>query len=218
MATTRRVWALACVGLLALPMVVSGCHGGQSGPKVATVKPDEMPIGGEWEGVYYDQLYGNLHLEVDGDAAVGRWRRDSGESWGELTGTVDGNVMHYEWVEHRIGMVGPSADTRGKGYFVYRDGQVDKDPDYIEGERGLKEDELGQKWKAIKQANVVPDLDSVMPDEVEQRGVGGGWDDSGEGAPTEGAEDSGDSGGEDSGDGEGSGRKSKSGDDGDTDY
>jgi hypothetical protein len=88
--------------------------------------------------------------------------------------------MRYEWVEHRIGMVGPSSDTHGRGYIVYRDSEVEKDPDYIEGERGLNEDELGQKWKAIKQANVVPDLDSVMPDEIEQRGVGGGWDDSGE--------------------------------------
>ncbi|HOU91185.1 MAG TPA: hypothetical protein PLU22_09080 [Polyangiaceae bacterium] len=214
MATRRMHWALVCAGILALPMVVTACHGGQSGPKVASIKPGEMPIGGEWEGVYYDQLYGNLHLKVDGDAAIGRWRRDSGESWGELNGTVDGDLMHYEWVEHRIGMVGPSSDTHGKGYFVYRDSPVEKDPDYIEGERGLNEDELGQKWKAIKQANVVPDLDSVMPDEVEQRGVGGGWDDSGEeGAPAEASgKDSGDQGKS------GSGGKSKSGDDGDTDY
>jgi hypothetical protein len=198
---------LFCAGLVALPMLTIGCKSGQSAPKLAHVTPGEMPVGGDWTGVYYDQLYGNLHLKVDGDAAVGRWRRDSGESWGELNGTVDGNVMHYEWVEHRIGMVGPSADTRGKGYFVYRDSSVEKDPDYIEGERGLKDDELGQKWKAIKQANVVPDLDSVMPDEVEQRGVeGGGWDDSGEGAPKE------DSGGGDSEEPE------STGDNGDTDY
>lgn len=213
MATTRRVWMLACAGMLALPMVTVGCGGGGHGPKVASVKPGEMPIGGDWTGVYYDQLYGNLHLVLEGDLATGRWRRDSGEAWGELSGTVDGNLLRYEWTENRIGMVGPSATTRGRGYFVYTDSAEERDPDYIEGERGLNEDELGQKWKAIKQANVVPNLASVMPDEVESRGVGGGWDDGGEtGTP---AEDVGDA---SSGSGESDEPDEAPGDDGDTDY
>ena len=37
------------------------------------------------------------------------------------------------------------------------------------------------KWHAVKQQNMKPNPNSVMPDEVEGRGVGGGWDDNGEG-------------------------------------
>ena len=203
------VVALSC--LLVVPAAVA-CNKTE-GPKVATVKAGEMPVGGEWSGVYFDPFYGNLHLIVEGSTANGRWRKASGDSWGELAGEVDGNLLKYEWTEHRIGMVGASAQTTGKGYFVYKQAKVENDPDFIEGERGIGEDETGQKWKGIKQSNMVPDLDSVMPDEIEGRGVTSGWDDEGK---AKGGEK--DSGGEGWGDAGGDESEPSTGDDGDTDY
>jgi len=88
--------------------------------------------------------------------------------------------LHYEWVEHRIGMVGPSADRRGKGYFVYsRSAKAGiKDPDEIKANGASARVSPANKWEAVKQTNVEPDPKSVMPDEVERgQGVaGGGWD------------------------------------------
>ena len=78
-------------------------------------------------------------------------------------------------------MVGPSADKKGHGYFVYvrPNKGTGKDPDEIHGQWGLGDNESGNKWDAVKQTNVEPDPKSVMPDEVE-RGAppvsGGGWD------------------------------------------
>jgi hypothetical protein len=168
---------LPCVTLVA-------CHGKSANS--ADKASHEMPEGAEWKGVYYSQTYGNLHVVEDGGSLSGSWRTAAGEAWGELHGKTDGNVLHYEWTEHRIGMVGPSADKKGKGYFVYTRpaNKGSKDPDEIHGQWGLGDNESGNKWDAIKQTNLEPDPKSVMPDEVE-RGApavsGGGWDESGSG-------------------------------------
>ncbi len=212
----RRILVLALSGLLIMPLATA-CNKSGKGPKTANVTAGEMPIGGEWTGVYYDPYYGNLHLIAEGDMISGKWRKDAGDSWGELSGTVDGNLLRYDWVEHKIGMIGASAEVKGKGYFLYKEAENPNDPDVIQGERGIGEDEVGSEWKGIKQANVVPDPDSVMPDEVEQRGTTGGWDDEGSGKPADSDSPSvfGTGGGDDE---EEDSDDSISGDDGDTDF
>ena len=182
---TRKFKILASVVALMLPCVtLVACHGKSANS--ADKASHEMPEGAEWKGVYYSQTYGNLHVVEDGGSLSGSWRTAAGEAWGELHGKTDGNVLHYEWTEHRIGMVGPSADKKGKGYFVYTRpaNKGSKDPDEIHGQWGLGDNESGNKWDAIKQTNLEPDPKSVMPDEVE-RGApavsGGGWDESGSG-------------------------------------
>jgi len=155
-----------------------GCGG--HGPKNAMLKVGEMPEGAQWKGVYYSQLFGNLHLvEKDGDIK-GAWRTVAGDAWGELTGKAEGDLLRYDWVEHRIGMVGPSAQRTGKGYFRYVRTRTEenKSPDEIHGEWGLGEKETGNSWKAVLQINMEPDPKSVKPDEVESAGTvqAGGWD------------------------------------------
>jgi hypothetical protein len=169
-----------------------GCGGGKA--KSAALTPGEMPEGATWKGVYFSQLYGNLHLVEDGDEIKGAWRTVAGELWGEMVGKADGNVYRYEWTEHRIGMVGPSAERKGHGYFRYVRTRTEetKTPDEIHGEWGLGDDETGNSWKAVLQVNVEPDLKSVRPNELETSGSvqAGGWDE-GPGAAKEkaGAED-----------------------------
>jgi len=177
---TRKFMIFAGVVALMLPCVTLVACGPGKPANSADMANKEMPEGASWKGVYYSQIYGNLHLVDDGDSIKGAWRTAAGEAWGELTGKSDGAVLKYEWTEHRIGMVGPSADKKGKGYFVYsrpNRGNA-KDPDEIKGQWGLGKNETGNKWEAIKQTNVEPDPKSVMPDEVERgAGVsGGGWD------------------------------------------
>ena len=178
---TRTLRKLLWVFFLAL-LAMGAIACATKGPKMAMLKPGPMPEGATWRGVYYSQVYGNLHLIEEGDEIQGKWRTVAGDSWGELHGKADGNVLRYEWVEHRIGLVGPSSVRSGHGYFKYVvKATVDspKEPDEIVGEWGLGADEAGNSWKAIKQVNMEPNPNSVMPDEVESRpGTSGGWDES----------------------------------------
>ena len=177
---SRTVKRIALVlGLMLVPVTGTiGCGGG--GPKSPILKPGEMPEGAVWKGVYFSPIYGNLHLVESGGEIKGAWRTVAGDSWGELTGKAEGNLLRYEWVEHRIGMVGPSADRTGRGYFKYsrKRTETTKDPDQIEGEWGLGDSESGNAWKATLQTNLEPDPKSVKPDEVESAGSvqAGGWD------------------------------------------
>jgi len=176
---TRKFKVIAGVIALMLPCAaLVACGHGKPANSVDSMSK-EMPEGATWRGVYYSQVYGNLNLVEEGDEVKGAWRTTAGEAWGELHGKADGALLKYQWTEHRIGMVGPSADKRGKGYFVYiRPGSDTKDPDQIKGQWGLGDNESGNKWEAVKQTNVEPDLKSVMPDEVERGAAvtSGGWD------------------------------------------
>jgi hypothetical protein len=188
-----------CLGLLAF---ASGCGGSSTAPKVANAKAGDMPVGGEWMGVYYSQLQGYLHIQNEGNSAQGRWRITAGEKFGELAGEVTGDILRYEWTERTIGMVGPTASRTGRGYFRYtipKEGEAHE----LVGERGPGQDETGEPWKAVKQMNQRPDFAKVTPDEFEDRPMSGsgGWDDSGEKKEGEGESEGGESGGGEEGGG-----------------
>jgi hypothetical protein len=136
----------------------AGCGGGE-GPKTAKVVPGPMPENETWTGVYFHPVYGHLHLMEEGSNVVGRWKRTDHSRWGEMSGTKQGNVFHYTWKEHTVGMIGPSATVHGKGYFVYT---MNKEGiGELHGEFGLKESEVGSDWKNVKQQRMQPDLKSI---------------------------------------------------------
>ncbi len=164
-----------CFALL-LPMTSLVACGPKSDPKTASVKAHAMPPEGEWEGVYYSQTYGMLHLTKQGTTITGAWRTTAGDKWGELFGEVDGDVLRYSWKEHKIGQIGPNATTEGKGYFRYTVPKGNEAHE-IQGEWGLGDDNAGNSWNALKQKNMEPDPKSVRPDELENRVGSGGWDD-----------------------------------------
>jgi hypothetical protein len=156
-------------------LAATACSSGQDPAKHPVIKAGEMPQGAEWQGVYFSPLYGYLHIVTDGKAVNGAWRTAAGDAFGELHGEIDGNVLHYEWKERRIGAVGADAVKKGKGYFIYTIPKAGEAHE-IRGEWGLGDDEAGNKWQAVKQKNMPPDLKSVQPDEYEGRVTGGGWD------------------------------------------
>jgi len=140
---------------------IVGCGGGND-PKTAKVASGPMPEGETWTGVYYHPVFGYLHLQEEGSNVIGRWKRTDQSHWGELSGTTSGNVLHYTWKEHKIGMVGPSATTKGKGYFVYKMNQENNGE--LDGEFGMNDSEVGSSWKNVKQKNYQPDLKSIGGD------------------------------------------------------
>lgn len=165
---------LGALLIAALALSLGACGSTQSA-KTSNVSAGEMPAGGDWTGVYYSPVYGYLHLIAEGNSISGKWRTADGGAWGEMHGTLTGDLMKFEWTEHKIGLVGPSATSKGRGYFKYTTPKEGESHELV-GEWGLKDDESGNSWKAVKQQNMRPDPNSVMPDEIEGRTEAGGWD------------------------------------------
>lgn len=161
LARTLRKIALA-TALSAGALSLVGCGGGED-PKTAKIAAAPMPDGESWTGVYFHPVFGYLHLQEEGTSIVGRWKRTDQSHWGELSGTVRDNLFRYTWKEHKIGMIGPSATTTGKGYFVYKVNESSGIPE-LDGEFGLKDSEVGSSWKNVKQQRMEPDLKSIGGD------------------------------------------------------
>lgn len=155
----RAVVASAFVVSAVLPLAACG---GSDAPKRAKVAPGPMPEDEQWTGVYFHPVYGYLHLQEEGNNVVGRWKRTDHSHWGEMSGVTKGNVLHYTWKEHKIGMVGASATTHGKGYFVYTKNK--EGIGELKGEFGLNDSEVGSSWNNVKQARMEPDLKSIGGD------------------------------------------------------
>ena len=145
-------------------------------PTTASVKAADLPEGGDWSGVFYSPLYGYLHLVKEGDIVSGKWRTTNGDKWGELSGKVTGDLLKYKWVEHRIGMIGPGSTTEGHGYFKYFVPPGENENHEIKGEWGLEKSEIGNRWEAVRQRNMLPDPNSVSPDETERVNMPDEWD------------------------------------------
>jgi len=157
--TLRRAALAVLVATAAIGL--TGCGDGKE-TKHAKIVSGPMPEGESWQGVYFHPVYGYLHMMEEGSNVVGRWKRADQSKWGELSGTHSGNVLHYTWKEHTIGMVGASATTHGKGYFVYK---MDKENrPILDGQFGLNEDEVGSDWHNVKQVRMQPDLKSIGGD------------------------------------------------------
>jgi hypothetical protein len=151
------------VGLVVAVAAAGGAFVACAGepPKFGNVKAGEMPSGEQWVGVYYNPVYGNLHMvEQDGNI-VGRWKRTDSSHWGELSGTVDGNLMHFSWTEHQYGAIGPSSDVKGSGIFVYKMGEAAPE---LDGKYSLENNDSVGDWHCVKQLNVKPDLQSISGD------------------------------------------------------
>jgi hypothetical protein len=89
--------------------------------------------------------------------------RTDKSAWGRLSGTKNGNVLHFQWTETKYGMVGPSATSTGRGYFVYKMGKEGGIAE-LDGQYGLGQDEAGSDWHCVKQQRVLPDLNSITGD------------------------------------------------------
>ena len=146
--------------LLALSTVLPGCQGTE-GAKRAQVKAGTMPDGESFTGVYFHPVYGDLHLVEDGSNVFGKWMRADHSRWGEMQGAKDGNLLHFTWKEHTIGLVGAGAESKGKGYFVYKMGENVAE---LDGQFGLNDDETGADWHNVKQQRKSPDLKSIPGD------------------------------------------------------
>jgi hypothetical protein len=165
------------VALAAAGGAVVGCAGAPA--KFGNVKVGEMPAGESWVGVYYNPVYGYLHLVGDGDNLVGRWKRTDSSHWGELSGTIEGNVMRFTWTEHQYGAFGPAADVKGTGIFVYQKANEQKGSDAapeLDGKYAIEDSDSVGGWHCVKQINVKPDINSINGENpTEPTSTGDNW-------------------------------------------
>ena len=177
MFVTRRIAHVGFVVALGVGSALAvGCGGKKSEASHPVPKPGDMPEGSDWSGVYYSALYGDLHMLKEGENIHGAWRTANGERWGEMHGEANGNLFKFEWKETTIGMVGPSATKAGRGYFQYFRPPGEHVNDEIKGEWGLKSEQTGLPWTAVKQRNTNPDFKAVLPDETQKVQGTGNWD------------------------------------------
>ena len=156
-----RTLLLACAVAVS-PMAMMGC-GESGGVKSANITPGNMPDGESWTGVYFHPVFGNLHMVEQDTNVIAKWMRTDKSAWGRLSGTKNGNVLHFQWSETKYGMVGPSATSTGRGYFVYKMGKEGGIAE-LDGQYGLGQDEAGSDWHCVKQQRVLPDLNSITGD------------------------------------------------------
>jgi hypothetical protein len=136
---------------------------GGAGAKFASIKAGEMPSGEGWPGVYYNPVYGYLHMTETGDGVVGRWQWKDKSHWGELNGTSDGNVVRFTWTEHTYGAIGVSGQSKGSGVFVYKMGEDGKNAE-LDGQYSLEGTDDVKEWHCVKQTGMKPDLNSISGD------------------------------------------------------
>lgn len=165
-------FAVALSALVAAPL--AGCKGGADSAAGAP-KAGEMPAGESWQGVYFHPIFGHLHLVEQGTNIVGRWKRADESAWGELEGTVEGNIIRYKWVEHKIGLVGAASSSKGKGWFQYQAAKEEKGSAEIDGKFGLEDGPEDADWHSVKQQRMTPNLDSINGDTAGAPSAGGGW-------------------------------------------
>lgn len=156
--------------ILSCALWVLGCGGTQNPP----LKVGPMPPGGTFTGVWFSPQYGEMHIVQNGATAIGRYTKDERE--GRIQGSVEGDLMRFEWTETRELIVGRPVKTKGHGYFrIIKDEAEDSWK--LLGEWGNDEaDRGGGQWNAVKSKSRKPDLG----------GSGGG------GARSSGGESSGD--------------------------
>ena len=175
----RRFQVIVPLLLATASLAAVSCGSGGGTPKLANVKVGEMPKGGEWSAEYYSEDIGTIELVSKGDEAKGKWQRPHKDKWAEFHGTVDGNVLKFDWHEYNLACVGPNCETSGKGVMVYSRPEGDNVDDVLTGSLGRKNDEVGYDFTAKKQRNVAVDMDKIGGTAASDI-TGGDWDKNGE--------------------------------------
>jgi len=187
--------------LVVVAAVIAAACGGSKAH--VNVTPGEMPMDGNWDGVYASPAYGRMEFTANGTTVYGLYES---ERWkGKIEGEAMGDVLHFRWTQWNGDMHGKVRETKGNGWFRYiveNEGSEDK-PRYthfIRGEWGYGDDNTGNKWEAVKFPVGTGKILTTSDDQGEQKAANPFDRPAGSAAP-----DSSDSGSSGSGSGSGSG-------------
>lgn len=128
------------------------------GSGTTSLQVGTMPDGGSFSGVFFSPQYGEMHMVQNGNAVVGKYKKD--ERSGNLQGEVEGDVMRFEWVEFKAMVSNRPQESRGRGYFRYMVDPSSGDH-VLKGRWGLADNDTnGGEWNAYKSKTREPDLES----------------------------------------------------------
>lgn len=172
MGTSSTRWWFALV----IALAVFGC--GKDGPPPITAR--SMPEGGTFTGVWHSPQYGEMHLRQNGAAVIGRYSKD--ERSGRIQGSVQGDLMRFEWKEKKELISGRAVTTKGHGYFRVMHDEAENTWKLL-GEWGNDAAERGGgPWNAVKSPKAKVMLDS-------RGNATDGGDEDEESTPSSGGED-----------------------------
>jgi hypothetical protein len=116
-----------------------------------------MPDGGSFTGVWFSPQYGEMHMVQNGATVIGKFAKE--EKTGRVQGTVDGDLMRFEWTQKRELIVGRPNQSKGHGYFKVSFDQAEN-AWKLDGRWGSDDSETnGGPWTAIRARNRQPDID-----------------------------------------------------------
>jgi hypothetical protein len=160
---------LTAVLVLACAALAFGC-----GSAKPALRAGNMPQGGSFSGVWFSPQYGEMHMVQNGATVIGRYARE--EKTGRIQGTVEGDLMRFEWTQSRELIVGRPTTSKGHGYFRVSFDEAEK-AWKVEGEWGNDDDETGGgPWTAIRARNRQPDVDGDGGSDGDEGGSEGGGD------------------------------------------
>jgi hypothetical protein len=121
-----------------------------------------MPAEGSFTGVYFSPQYGEMHMVQNGSAVVGKYKQE--ERSGSIQGEAEGDLLHFEWTEHKAMVGNRPQEARGHGYFRYMVDASNGDH-LLKGRWGLDDDDQGGgEWSAYKSKKGEPDLEHFAKD------------------------------------------------------
>jgi hypothetical protein len=133
-------------------VLAAGCGGGAT----AAIKANPMPAGGNFTGVYFSPQYGEMNVIQTGNSVVGEFKKD--ERSGRINGTVEGDLLRFDWVEEKAMVSNRPTESKGRGYFRYLIDATNGDH-ILKGEWGIGDDETGGgPWNAWKSTRSQPKL------------------------------------------------------------
>jgi hypothetical protein len=143
--------SLVAVLALGCALFMSACGGAKP-----ALRAGDMPPGGSFTGVWFSPQYGEMHMEQNGATVIGRYEKE--EKKGRIQGTVEGDLMRFEWTQQREMIVGRPTESKGHGYFRVMMDETEK-AWKLEGEWGNDDAETGGgPWTAIRARNRRPQL------------------------------------------------------------
>jgi hypothetical protein len=153
--------------VIALSLIIVGCGGGAA----ESIKTAPMPEGGDFTGVYHSPQYGEMNLVQTGNSVVGEYRKD--ERAGRINGSVEGNLLKFDWIERRALVLNKPVESKGKGYFHYLIDPANNEH-VLKGEWGNGDQRTGGgPWNAWKSLRAKPQL-SGGSEGTESGGTGSG--------------------------------------------
>jgi hypothetical protein len=150
-ASTSRSLVLGLAVTLLLSLAGVACGGGA--PEIVA---KSMPAGGNFTGVYFSPQYGEMNLVQNGSAVIGEYKQEMRS--GKIQGEATGDLMRFEWVEHKAMVSNRAQEARGHGYFRYEIDKANGD-NILKGEWGLGDAATGGgPWNAYKAKGKEPHL------------------------------------------------------------